>query len=257
MTYIGNELQWKQLVEVDWIGQYVKAWVTFNAWYRNTFSSDLQDWEIIEEIKDDEGNIRSKIENFLSGSDTDSVSFQLNVANLHIELTKATVKSSQKRIWLQQISDYKHVNPIQETKSRITYKININIGSKQRVVRVINSSKQKLFNQTINSKDEKYLPEESFPEEWFKDLSPTQRRILDGFLIESSPIHNLLNSNDDYINIGTLKFINNKTLIARALIEVLYQLRNALFHGEITPNAEVQRVYQFAYLVLKQIIPGV
>lgn len=257
MTYIGNELQWKQLVEVDWIGQYVKAWVAFNAWYRNTFPSDLKDWEIIEEIKDDQGNIRSKIENFLSGSGSDSESFQLNVASLHKELTKATVKSSQKRIWLQQIFDYKYVNSIQEIKRGITYKIDINIRGKQRVVRVINSSNQELFNQTINSKDEKYLPEESFPEEWFKDLSPTQRHILDGFLSASSPIHNLLNSSEDYINIGNLKFINNKELIARALIEVLYQLRNALFHGEITPNAEVQRVYQFAYLVLKQIIPGV
>ena len=31
----------------------------------------------------------------------------------------------------------------------------------------------------------------------------------------------------------------DKKLIARAHIEILYQLRNALFHGEVTPN-EVQ-----------------
>ena len=37
MTYIGNEIQWKQLIEVDWLGQYVKAWVAFNAWYSNNF----------------------------------------------------------------------------------------------------------------------------------------------------------------------------------------------------------------------------
>lgn len=257
MTYVGNELQWKQLVEVDWIGQYVKAWVAFNAWYRNTFSPDLKDWEIIEEIKDDQGHIRSKLENFLPGLGSSDGSFQLNVANLHKVLTEVTITSSQKRIWLQQIFDYKHVDSIQEIKNRITYKININIDGKQRVVKVINSLNQELFNQTINSKDEKYLPEESFPEEWFGDLSTTQRQILDGFLIESSPIHNLLNITDNYIEIGNIKFINNKRLIARALIEVLYQLRNALFHGEITPNTEVQGVYQFAYLVLKQIIPGV
>ena len=37
MSYIGNEQQWKQLIEVDWLGQYVKAWIAFNFWYRNSF----------------------------------------------------------------------------------------------------------------------------------------------------------------------------------------------------------------------------
>ena len=86
---------------------------------------------------------------------------------------------------------------------------------------------------------------------WFEKLSPAQRKYLRVLLIDSLPIHNLL----DFSN-NPGGFTGDEKLIARAHIEILYQLRNALFHGEVTPN-EVQTVYQPAYLVLKHIIPGV
>ena len=40
-----------------------------------------------------------------------------------------------------------------------------------------------------------------------------------------------------------------------ALIEVLYQLRNLLFHGQIDPTPEMQPVYQNAYLIMRMLIP--
>ena len=42
--------------------------------------------------------------------------------------------------------------------------------------------------------------------------------------------------------------------IVKALIEILYQLRNVLFHGELVPNKGAQNVYKEAYLILKMIL---
>ncbi len=267
MTYIGNELQWKRLIEVDWLGQYVKTWVAFNAWYSNNFKPPqgkkrFSDRKIIEKIKNDEGDICSKIENFLLGTGSDQKSFQSNLADLHKALSDITIKSNGKRIWLQQISDYQEKKSIDNKRNGITYKIKIDEKNKTRKVTVDNKSGKNIFKEIITTQRE-----ESFQgEKWFEKLvdqgvfmklTLSQRNHLKVLIEESSPIHNLLNSDNIPTEIGPYKFTSDKKLIARAIIEILYQLRNALFHGEITPSPEVQTVYQPAYLVLKKIIPGV
>ena len=264
MNYIGNELQWKRLIEVDWLGQYVKAWVAFNAWYSNNFKPPsgkkrFSDRYIIEKIKDDEGDICSKIENFLSETGSDQKSFQSDVADLHKSLSDITVRSNGKRIWLKEILDYHYVNSAQNTRNNIEYEIEVDPQNKTRTVKV---SGRKPLNKTITAAEEEAFQGEKWFEKlldngWFEQLSPAQRNHLRALLEDTSPIHNLLAPDNAFTEIGTYNFISDKKLIARGLIEILYQLRNALFHGEITPNQEVQTVYQPAYLVLKQIIPGV
>ena len=250
MSYIGNEQQWKQLIEVDWLGQYVKAWIAFNAWYRNSFSL-RDDREIIDEIKNDGGNICSKIENNLSGNSSVQQSFQSAVADLHRSLSETVIKSKNRQISFQAIEDYKHAKPIKERKNNVLYKIKINRDGKQRLVTVKNSNGTKIYYDTINKGQEG----NNFESQNSSRLSEAQKRTLRGFLEESTPIHNLLDYGSDPLEVGPYNFINETNLIGRAIIEILYQLRNALFHGDITPDLESQRVYQPAYLILKSLIP--
>ena len=250
MSYIGNEQQWKRLIEVDWLGQYVKAWVAFNAWYRNNFNLK-RDGEIIEEIKNDEGNICSKIENFLSGSSLDHKLFQASIADLHNSLSETIIKSNNKNISFTTIEDYKHAKPVEEKRYETIYKVEIDPQKKERIVTVKNTRGEVIFSKTIKSAEESQIDDG-----WYDSLSKRQKQILKGFLDESTPFHNLITSSNDCLEIEGFRFINNANLIARAIITTLYQLRNSLFHGEITPNSEAQRVYQPAYLILKSIIPG-
>ena len=255
MGYIGNEQEWKRLMAVDWLGQYVKAWIAFNAWYRNAWSKNNfklpKDREIIEEIKNDEGDVCSKIERCLLDSSTGDKSFQSEVADLHSSLSQAGIKSNKKRISFEEIEDYKHAKYIKETKNRITYKIKICADQKERIVIIKNSENKEIFNKTIKRRDEGHMPSK----DWFEPLTSPQKETLKAFLNESTPIHNLITSSSDCIQIGGFSFINNPNIISRAIIEILYQLRNALFHGEITPDSETQKVYKPAYLILESIIP--
>ena len=250
MSYIGNEQQWKQLIEVDWLGQYVKAWIAFNAWYRNSFSL-RNDRDIIDAIKNDEGNICSKIENYLSGNSSVQQSFQSAVADLHRSLSETVIKSKNRQISFQAIEDYKHVKPIKERKNNVLYKIKINRDGKQRLVTVKNANGIKIYCETITKEQE--VNNLDFQNS--SRLSGAQKRTLRGFLEVSTPIHNLLDYGSDPLEVGPYNFINNTNLIARAIVEILYELRNALFHGDITPRLESQRVYQPAYLILKSLIP--
>ena len=251
MSYTGNEQQWKRLIEVDWLGQYVKAWVAFNAWYRNNFILK-HDGKIIEAIKNDEGDICSKIENFLLGVSSDQKSFQLDVANLHRSLSNTIIKSNNKRISFEAIEDYKHAKNVEEIRRNITYEIEANPEQKERTITVKNSRGDVIFSKTIRRREETDNPDA----EWFESLSDSQKQTLGAFLKESTPIHNLLTSSSANLDVGGFKFVDNINLIARAIITTLYHLRNSLFHGEITPDSEAHKVYQPAYLILKSIIPG-
>ena len=274
MTYIENELQWKQLVEVDWLGQYVKAWVSFNAWYSNSFKHPeegkrFKDREVIEKIKNDEGNVRSKIERLLSGDGHNQKYFQTNLANLHNALGDGTVKLNGVPVSFKEIEDYESAKHINKKRSGIHYKIKINPGNRNRSITVKNRSGAEIFNETITLVDEEKFRGvrwfEALREEgYFATLNHHQMNCLRTYIRESTPVHDLLYTHDGnstdtdapYIAIGSYKFINNEVLIARSLIEILYKLRNALFHGEVVPN-NVQNVYQHAYLILKSIITGV
>ena len=116
-----------------------------------------------------------------------------------------------------------------------------------------------MLDKVIAAEDEKSFQGEKWFEKlsdsgWFEKLSQIQRNYLKVYLEDSSPIHNLLASDPNPTEIGLFKFTSDKKLIARALIEILYQLRNSLFHGELTPTPEVQKAYEPAYLILKWII---
>ena len=251
-----NVQEWIKLIEVDWLGQYAKTWIAFNAWYRQRFGQG-QDRLIIQKIKSDE-DICSAIENFFMDTGTESKAFQSNVAELQSLLARTGIESGDRKISFEVIIDYKHARPIKETVRKTTYEIKIDIQELERNVDV-NSLDTNIFHGTIRLKDESLDPDEK----WFKSvlaqtqhsLSNAEQETLLVFLKESSPIHNLLTGTiDDCIEIEGFRFVNNQNLIARALIEILYQLRNSLFHGEITPTRQIQETYEPAYLILKRII---
>ena len=253
-----NVQEWIKLIEVDWLGQYAKTWIAFNAWYRKHFGRG-QDRPIIQKIKSDEKEICSTIEDFFMDTGTESKAFQSNVAKLQSLLARTGIESGGRKISFEAITDYKHARHIKATVDKTTYEIEMDVENAQRNVKVKNSSDENIFNGTIALKVESL----DLNEEWFKSvfentqhsLSHSVQETLIAFLKESSPIHNLLaGTTDDRIEIEGFRFVNNQNLIARALIEILYQLRNTLFHGEITPTQEIQKVYEPAYLILKQII---
>lgn len=261
MTDTRNVQEWIKLIEVDWLGQYAKAWIAFNAWYRETFPSDtehrISDRNSIRKIKNDEQEICSTIESWLTEKGTESDIFQSYIADLHDSLVRTNITSDGRKISFEAVEDYRHAQNITETINQITYKIEINAPN--RIVVVIDSSGKEIFNQTITRQTENTNLNEarfkSFLDQTEYKLSNSQQDTLKAFLEESSPIHNLLSPDaNDNIQIGDYLFINNRNLIARAVIEILYQLRNSLFHGEITPTPEVQKAYEPAYLILKRIL---
>ena len=49
-------------------------------------------------------------------------------------------------------------------------------------------------------------------------------------------------------------FVKDKAAIFAGLIEVLFSMRNMLFHGELVPDPQTNRTYEPAYHLLRQLI---
>jgi len=68
---------------------------------------------------------------------------------------------------------------------------------------------------------------------------------------------NLLSTDpNDCIRVGQYNLINDPATIFKGVLEMLYNLRNVLFHGQIIPNRDTNTVYEPAYKVLKMIVEG-
>lgn len=58
----------------------------------------------------------------------------------------------------------------------------------------------------------------------------------------------------DYLDISGIRFVGDVDLLCKGLIEILYKLRNALFHGTLTPDSRTRQVYEPAYHILHTLI---
>jgi hypothetical protein len=56
------------------------------------------------------------------------------------------------------------------------------------------------------------------------------------------------------LRFGTTNFIHDPERVFSALVDVTYNLRNALFHGSITPNEQHNDIYEPAYHIVMRFV---
>lgn len=175
--------------EIDYMTQFVTAWITFNSWYSTKYSRIKGDRAKINKIATETSGIVAKvIENFLENGAQPCVDFRNQLAGLHYELEQAQ------------------------------------LGYKQNYLS---------FHHIINGKDAiQTSPNNSGPPR-----------------VRSSP--------NNYVECGPYFFVrdalhttNLVPLPIEALVQVLYQLRNRLFHGDLKPSDDLQLIYMHAYFIL-------
>jgi hypothetical protein len=58
----------------------------------------------------------------------------------------------------------------------------------------------------------------------------------------------------DVLQFGSTRFIQEPDKVFSALVDVSYNLRNALFHGSITPNEQHNEIYEPAYHIVMRFV---
>jgi hypothetical protein len=58
----------------------------------------------------------------------------------------------------------------------------------------------------------------------------------------------------DVLKLGSTAFIQDPAKVFSALVDIIYNLRNALFHGSITPNEQHNEIYGPAYHIVMRFV---
>lgn len=254
--YLDNSNRWLALAEIDYLTQFVKAWIPFNAWYMNMYPTLNRDRIIIEEIKSNPNVFRDKILALLNGTDNDSILFRGQIAKLHQHLESHYIPNADKRITFQSITV--EINPVTSetlTFRRWIYKVEltrtssaININS---LVTNSGGITQYTYNQTKFDVENltNHIDNTS-------TLNQNQKQcLLDTYQkINPRKPTSLISPNRHGIEAGNIYLINNPEKLVKGLIEIIYKLRNILFHGELIPNRDNKKVYEPAFYILKTLI---
>ncbi|WP_287693246.1 hypothetical protein, partial [Microcystis sp. M078S1] len=78
--YTENSEKWKNLASIDYFTHFIKAWIPFNAWYKNFYPDLTTDRKAIDEIKSTSNKFRNKLVSLLINGDNDGVAFKSRIA---------------------------------------------------------------------------------------------------------------------------------------------------------------------------------
>ncbi len=254
----ANIKQWLEKSEVDYFTQFVKAWIPFNAWYRREYDSLERERDILNEIKTDGNRIRSRFIAKLEGDDPDSQEIRNHIAALHRRLSADPLEDSkQRRISFEKVFIGRNPqNSAQNKSGQWFYRVE-RVASSNNVVSTITSTRgnvHRTITQTTGWNIEEF---ELHPD--YVSLNAGDKTILRQSYEPANPLSfaSLLaasTSPTDTISMDGYFFVKDKAAIFAGLIEILYSMRNMLFHGELVSDPQTNRTYEPAYHLLRHLI---
>jgi hypothetical protein len=259
-TLKDNLSRWRDAAEIDWFSQFIKAWIPFNAWLTDTYG-DLADRTLLDNVKAGGNVIYNRIVPMLDpsrdrGQDADE--FRLQVAELHRLLQECTVEGRRGRVSFETVDLGHNPTKIQQVTYRSrTLSVQRDYPTTGEVTLQITTSKaQAIFLLTVPNHDRRALEDDRS----FQACNQEHRtRLLDLFeAVAPRRIDTVLARHDapasEYLEFGNTRFIARPEKIFSALVDVLYSLRNALFHGSITPNTQHNEIYEPAYHIVMRLV---
>lgn len=254
-NYTENSERWKVLADIDYITQFVKAWIAFNAWYKNYFPDLDTDKEAIDTIKTSNNKFKNRLESLLNGDGNDSKLIKNEISNLHYQLSRHQIRNRSQCISFEKIIiERNQKNHESFMKNGLTYEAEIDSNNHKQIELKITdrNGNDKILFKPNNG----YDLDELLNDATYNNLTTNQKNYLKSCYEEINPNKSisLFLSDGDYIELGSYKFINDTDKICKGVITILYLLRNSLFHGQIIPDKDTNKVYEPAYHILHKLV---
>jgi len=267
-----NIVRWIQQSDIDYIGHFIKAWIPFNAWYNSSFPTLHTDRDKISAIKSQPNSVRNGINSLMESSSQEGQEFRSYLSALYYQLQQNQIDGRDGRIWFE--NALKERNPVNKIDNieyrRDKYYLERTDGKhlgeiiEMKVIVKRKSDNHPILNYSHTEYDLQHL--QAHPD--YQRLSDTKKEQVRLLFQELIPVKidtlieiNKRDTPRNYYECDSYTLKRDATntdcpsiYIVKALIEVLYQLRNVLFHGELVPNNGAQKVYKEAYSILKMIL---
>lgn len=254
-NFIDHKERWLQIAngEFDYSIHFIKSWLPFNAWYCNSYPSlNNKDRPILEEIKNDVNLFRNRIISLLDGTDEDSEYFRFNLVKLHKQLEFCKVpnaadsisfnninfRENPSNIFTKTIRDYSFKAEFITPTPPHNYKIRIDI------VKVTGAS---ILSYLHTKYDRNHLISSG---DYIALTEANKKTLINGFDSINPKLKESLivkSKKESLKSIKEVLFINDKNLLSMAIVEILYNLRCILFHGQIQPSKDNLKIYEPAF----------
>lgn len=266
-TFASTKEEWKRLADIDYFGMYVKAYIPFNAWMNLKFALK-EDRAKINAIKNSFNTFRDKIVALLQDDSQEGADFRARLGELHNVLEQAQIHNQDRRISFCEIR-FKNNGPYSCDKDTHGVHFHVHCGDMKHPFEgetLLSIKGHKRTGGEITHFCKRYNEYEPDTQKVWNDMSKIKpewaQRLLSMYQsVAPLLVINLVNGKPNKrgkpntaIECGRFCFVPNVEQVAQGIIEVLYNLRNALFHGEITPNADANKVYGAAYHILRRLI---
>lgn len=264
MPNVTHISKWLQRAEPDYYSMFINAWIPFNAWYVKEYH-DRHDRTCLNQIYSQPNKIKNKIKSYLVEDDAESVRFRSYVSQLQSELLRHPIPdelpidlgnvlksdnlnsavqrdyASYKFKWEYFKSGSPKCKCIVTRKITNTTFLTINLSEWDELELSTNSDYLSINNWKIQEKVREFF-QEIRPRLPIRTIIPPLRsgRIPKGALVIDKK--------------QQLYCINDKELVSQAIIELLYQLRCMIFHGNIDPTTACGSIYEYAFHILRMII---
>lgn len=259
-TFIDNRDAWLRMSDIDYLGQFVKTWLAFNAWYRSAYA-ETQDRKILNEIKWQSNPVLSKLRPMLETESEEGEQLRSEIGLLHHRLEGYEIhsgKGSEKaRITMRSVF-LRENPPITKNEKCYGYSFRIERAANRHIlVEVKGKMGSVVLQHTQSGFDLAAL--QTRPD--YQQLTPKLQGFLRVLYAELSPVwicdlttHKDLDPNTRPIKCGAHEFRCGRDLLFAGLVETLYQMRCTLFHGELVPTKDAVACYEPAFRIVRRFL---
>jgi hypothetical protein len=257
--FVGHVDRWLLLSEseVDYPLLFVRAWIPFNAWYCTNYQT-TRDRVCIDKIKTDANLFRAKLVALLMGDYDEAIIFKEHLENLHNLLERHPIPDSDPNNRLTFKNVYFRRNPIHSTHPPISnnkYQYKAEVITETGAVKVIILNTRQSPPSTIYTYNHSKYDSSHFKDDLTENVkNKTHQKILIECFDKINPKikENIISKGKKSLIKGKkIHFVDNANDVSQAIIEVLYELRCKLFHGEIQPSKDNFSVYEPCYQMLR------
>ena len=252
---MSNYKDWIDAIEikVDYFSAFMKAWIAFNAWY-NSEITGRTDKERIDFIAYRTNRFKNYVINLLNADNSEAKRFRDNIANLHEALLNAPI-TTQEYVGMQQPISFSEVaiknTNVCSKKDYYSYRYEC-IRAHGKITTTV--STKATGRVAFSFEQDEYDVDMLKSQSTFQALTQTQQGKCLECYNELKPYitESVLSTNPDQsMMMGAYGFVDDIDSISKAIVIILYMLRCCLTHGDITPDEATNKVYQYAYEVLK------
>lgn len=247
--------EWYEKSEIDYFSAFVKAYIPFNAWMNSQYPNEQQDRAKINLVKKSSNTFRMRLVALLNMPNQEGESFRGVVGALHDALEQSALINNDEKISFTDVVFERNKKADEEiTRNGIKYHAHYDDSTQKTILTIFNRKGAR----TLCAQFDGFPTEKDIrANDDVKALTAEKSSILVNVYKEVNPlIRGSLLADDakKSISCGAYRMIKDVDLLSAGIIEVLYNLRNALFHGVINPTKAVNTVYGEAYRIMHTLV---